>query len=89
MREHNIEFIQKKLVLVNETLKEFEYAESIKNKLGVKIGMTKKQVLENTNWGKPKSINTTTSKYDVREQWVYEDSNYLYFLNGKLETIQN
>lgn len=52
------------------------------------IGMTKSQVLNSTNWGKPKSVNTTTNKYGTQEQWVYGNYQYLYFDNGKLTTIQ-
>lgn len=56
---------------------------------GARIGMNEKQVLNNTNWGTPKSVNRTTTRYGVREQWVYGNGNYLYFENGKLITIQN
>lgn len=56
---------------------------------GVKIGMTAKQVLEGTSWGKPETINRTTTKRGVDEQWVYDGRNYLYFTNGKLTAIQN
>ncbi|MGS2779879.1 hypothetical protein ACVBAX_21310 [Robertmurraya sp. GLU-23] len=55
---------------------------------GVKIGMTKDEVL-NSSWGKPDSINTTTSVYGNSEQWVYGNGNYLYFENEVLVTIQN
>lgn len=54
---------------------------------GVKVGMTKKQVLK-SNWGKPSSINKTTMSGLVHEQWVY-DGSYLYFENGNLTAIQN
>lgn len=57
-------------------------------KKGVNIGMTKAQVLASM-WGKPQSINTTTSAYGNREQWVYGGRSYLYFENGILTTIQN
>lgn len=59
-----------------------------KAKGGVKIGMTKEQVLK-SNWGKPESVNTTTNAGSVREQWVYGGRNYLYFTNGILTGIQN
>lgn len=54
---------------------------------GVRIGMSKKQVLA-SNWGKPSSVNRTTSANGTAEQWVY-DGSYLYFQNGILRTIQN
>lgn len=53
----------------------------------VKIGWSKEMCLE--SWGKPESINKTTGSYGVNEQWVYGNSNYLYFENGKLTDIQN
>ncbi|MCZ2394609.1 MAG: hypothetical protein LC105_12180 [Chitinophagales bacterium] len=51
------------------------------------IGMTKKMC--RTAWGNPYSINTTTTKYGQREQWVYSLKHYLYFENDKLTAIQN
>jgi hypothetical protein len=51
--------------------------------------MSREEVIEGTSWGKPKSVNRTTTGYGVREQWVYGDGNYLYFENGKLTAIQN
>jgi hypothetical protein len=59
-----------------------------KRKGGVRIGMTSRQVL-NSSWGKPSDINRTTTAAGVTEQWVYGDSAYLYFTNGKLTAIQN
>jgi hypothetical protein len=56
---------------------------------GARIGMTAEQVLKETSWGKPRSINRTTTAYGTREQWVYGNSNYLYFTNGVLTSIQN
>ena len=53
----------------------------------VKIGWTKEMCIE--SWGKPDDINKSTGSYGVHEQWVYGDSNYLYFENGKLTDIQN
>lgn len=52
----------------------------------VKIGFTKQMCID--AWGEPKDVNTTTTRYGKREQWVYYDS-YLYFENGKLTSIQN
>lgn len=56
---------------------------------GVRIGMTKEQVLKETNWGRPQSINRTTTASGTREQWVYGYPNYLYFHNNVLVSIQN
>lgn len=59
-----------------------------KKSQGVRIGMTKQDVLD-SSWGKPNHINTTTTKYGVHEQWCYDGYNYLYFENGILTSIQN
>ncbi|MBO9647406.1 MAG: hypothetical protein J7605_02765 [Variovorax sp.] len=59
-----------------------------KKQQGVAIGMSKQQVLD-SSWGKPRSINTTTTAGGTREQWVYGDGNYLYFTNNVLTSIQN
>ena len=59
------------------------------SKQGVSIGMTPKQVIEDTSWGKPQSVNRTTNQYGVHEQWGYGGRNYLYFDNGRLTSIQN
>jgi len=56
---------------------------------GVRIGMTASQVLNHSNWGKPLSVNRTTTASGTKEQWVYGEGNYLYFENGKLIAIQN
>lgn len=56
---------------------------------GVRIGMTQMQVINETNWGKPRRVNRTTTATGTREQWVYGDGNYLYFVNGTLTSIQN
>lgn len=53
---------------------------------GVSIGMTAGQVLQ-SNWGKPRKVNTTATANTVREQWVY-GSGYLYFENGVLTAVQ-
>lgn len=55
---------------------------------GVKIGMTKKQVIEASNWGEPISINETVTGSSAREQWVYGVGQYLYFTNGRVTAVQ-
>lgn len=59
-----------------------------KRKGGVRLGMTQTQAL-NSSWGKPRDVNRTTNASGVSEQWVYGNSSYLYFTNGKLTSIQN
>jgi hypothetical protein len=41
-----------------------------------------------TSWGKPKRINTTTTKYGVHEQYVYFGDRYVYLDNGVVTAIQ-
>lgn len=55
---------------------------------GVRIGMSKQDVLD-SSWGEPKKINTSIGSWGTHEQWVYGNGNYLYFENGKLTSIQN
>lgn len=52
----------------------------------VKIGMTKEMV--KWSWGDPLDINKTITEYSVTEQWIYSNSQYIYFDNGKLTAIQ-
>jgi hypothetical protein len=54
---------------------------------GVRIGMTTDEV-EDSSWGKPRSINRTIVAGHVHEQWVY-GGGLLYFDNGVLTAIQN
>lgn len=51
------------------------------------VGMTDE--MARISWGRPRSVNRTTSAYGVREQWVYPNSKYLYFEDGVLTTIQD
>lgn len=53
----------------------------------VRVGMTKGMCIE--AWGNPESINKTSTRYGVSEQWVYDGFNYLYFENGRLNVIQS
>ena len=52
----------------------------------VKIGWNKELCIE--AWGKPRSVNKTTTAYGVHEQWAYSTSRYLYFDDGILTAIQ-
>lgn len=54
----------------------------------IAIGMTKQEVVQLKDWGRPKSIHKTTTASGINEQWVYGISRYLYFENGVLTTIQ-
>jgi hypothetical protein len=61
-----------------------------RKKQGVHIGMTKDEVLM-SSWGKPSSINTTSTRNGKHEQWVYDryHNGYLYFDNDVLTTVSN
>ena len=59
-----------------------------KRSKGVTIGMSKEDVLA-SSWGRPESVNSTTTSHGTSEQWVYGGGNYLYFENGVLTAIQN
>lgn len=77
-----------------ETRKDEEKAKRLaeekarKKQEGVRIGMSKQDVLD-SSWGEPKKINTSIGSWGTHEQWVYGNGNYLYFENGILTSIQN
>ena len=81
-------FAANRKALADEAAKVAKAAAAWKARGGVRIGMTAEQVRK-SNWGKPNKVNRTTSPNGLREQWVYDGSNYLYFENGVLITIQN
>lgn len=58
--------------------------------LGAKVGMTKRQVLNQTHWGLeiPDYVHKVSDKYGELEQWYYHDNGALYFDKGKLSSIQ-
>ena len=85
---------QKELNAAQAKLAEFEKQEKIRlaelaKKPNVKIGMSKSQVINQSNWGEPKYINRTITKHRTHEQWVYSEYRYLYFDNGRLTVIQD
>lgn len=47
--------------------------------------------VKNSTWGEPSDINKTTTKYGIREQWVYKYSTknkYIYLDDGIVTAIQ-
>lgn len=58
-----------------------------KKREGVTLGMSEADVIASA-WGKPKRINRSVYSFGIHEQWVYDGSNYLYFKNGRLDSIQ-
>lgn len=69
-----------------------DWSNRVSNSVGDKkifIGMTDHQVI--AAWGPPHKVNTTTGTYGSHEQWVMHDSpdsDYVYFQNGILTSIQ-
>lgn len=55
----------------------------------IRVGMTKEQV--RAAWGRPHKVNTTTTAYGTREQWVMSESggSYVYFEDGICTAVQN
>lgn len=58
-----------------------------RRKKGVKIGMSQDEVRQ-SSWGRPNSVNRTSTSRGTHEQWVY-GGGYLYFEDGILTTVQN
>ncbi|WP_405131382.1 hypothetical protein MHB43_03965 [Paenibacillus sp. FSL H8-0317] len=52
------------------------------------IGMTAEELKNSKLWGEPDSVNRTTTKYGVSEQWVYGNSRYVYLKDGIVTSIQ-
>lgn len=68
--------------------KEREWERQLHEKSAAKIGMSHKQILKDTNWGKPKDVRTTIDVSGTSEQWMYSSTHSLYFKNGKLVKIE-
>lgn len=67
---------------------EWESYNSLKAKQKPHVGLTREQ-LENSSWGKPEKINTTTTETGTTEQWVYGNGKYAYLDdNGFVTAIQ-
>ena len=68
--------------------REREWERQLNKKPAAKIGMSHKQVLSDTNWGKPKDVRTTIDASGTLEQWMYSSTHSLYFKGGKLIKIE-
>lgn len=68
--------------------KEQYWKSQLAEKPAASIGMSKKQILNSTNWGKPKDTSTTIDVSGTLEQWIYSSTHSLYFKNGKLVKIE-
>lgn len=58
-----------------------------RQKPGAEIGMTAEQVVRQTNWGRPQSIQRIVNADGVWEWWYYLDDQAMLFLNGELYEI--
>lgn len=76
------------VVVARTTIEGMAGAKPVCKKGGVRLGMTADEV-KCSGWGKPESVNRTTTRHGVHEQWVYGGRNYLYFEDGVLTSIQN
>ena len=68
--------------------REREWERQLDKKPDAKIGMSHKQVLSDTNWGRPKDIRTTIDASGTLERWMYSSTHSLYFKGGKLIKIE-
>jgi len=68
--------------------KEREWERQLHEKSAAEIGMSHKQILKVTNWGKPKDVRTTIDVSGTSEQWMYSSTHSLYFKDGKLVKIE-
>lgn len=68
--------------------REREWERQLSKKPAARIGMSQKQVLNNTNWGQPKNISTTIDASGTSERWIYSSTHSLYFKNNKLTRIE-
>lgn len=50
------------------------------------IGISAESALK--RFGRPQKVNRTTTASGVREQWVYDDGQYVYVENGRVTAIQ-
>ncbi|WP_307781402.1 tetratricopeptide repeat protein [Psychrobacter sp. H8-1] len=68
--------------------REREWERQLNKKPDARIGMSHKQVLSDTNWGRPKDVRTTIDASGTLERWMYSSTHSLYFKGGKLIKIE-
>ena len=67
-----------------------KYGNQIGEKVGnglIWIGMTEDMLID--SWGFPEDVNRTVTANEVRKQYVYPGSNYVYLVNGKVTAWQD
>lgn len=62
-------------------------AKALAAKPAARLGMSPAEVRSATNWGAPRSTNTTTTAEGVREFWWFPARGSLLFVNGRLAVI--
>ncbi|MES1965671.1 hypothetical protein M0N77_10120 [Psychrobacter sp. AH5] len=67
---------------------EREWERQLNKKPAARIGMSHKQVLSDTNWGRPKDVRTTIDASGTLERWIYSSTHSLYFKGGELIKIE-
>lgn len=84
-------WVEETQLLLSDNREEHARAEAekatCKRKGGVAVGMTRQQVLASC-WGKPRTINRTTTGAGSEEQFVYPGFNYVYLDNGIVTSVQ-
>lgn len=50
------------------------------------IGMTVEEV-QNSSWGFPNDIRSTTTAYSVTQMWIYPEGNYIHFEDGLVSSV--
>lgn len=68
--------------------RERAWERQLNKKPAARIGMSHKQVLSDTNWGKPKDVKTTIDASGTSEHWIYSSTHSLYFVDSKLIKIE-
>jgi hypothetical protein len=63
-------------------------AEAVRATQSPSIGMSADD-LEASRWGRPASVNRTTTSNGISEQWVYGGNRYVYVKNGRVVSIQD
>lgn len=88
---HKFEPTKQKLIPIatkqgEDVIRQLAAADSV---MGISIGMTAANVRDAKYWGRPERVNSTTTPYGTREQWVYGGGRYVYFDRGLVTAIQH
>lgn len=84
----NFDKFTKKTKVTHYKDRERKWERQLNKKPAARIGMSHKQVLSDTNWGRPKDVRTTIDASGTLERWMYSSTHSLYFKGGKLIKIE-